>query len=246
LAVRIECLQHVPFEGPGAIAKWASLAKHSLHVTGLFRGDPLPSHDDFDVLLVMGGPMSVHDERQYCWLTTEKRYIEQALGAGKHALGICLGAQLLADVLGARVFRAREKEIGWHPIRKRPEAAAAPCTVGFPDACVGFHWHGETFDLPAGAVHLAETDACANQAFEFDGRALGLQFHLEVTPDTVRELAVHCAGDLDGGRYVQSGSELLGSPARFNEIETILFGLLDRLWMTNDTTRSCGEVSRGT
>ncbi len=203
----------------------------------MFQGAPLPAHDDFDLLVVMGGPMSVHDEREYPWLKLEKQFIEHALRAGKRILGICLGAQLLADVLGARVYRAKEKEIGWFPVRKRPEAIVSPWASGLPDSFLAFHWHGETFDLPAGAVHLAETDVCSNQAFEIDGRVLALQFHLEVTPDSVRQLARHCAGDLDRAPHVQLGSELLGSGAKFHEAETRLFGLLERFQESDDPTQ---------
>lgn len=220
----------MPFEGPAAIADWARRGGHSLTVTGLFHGTPLPAHDEFDLLVVMGGPMSVHDEREYPWLKREKRLIDEALRAAKGVLGVCLGAQLLADVLGARVYRSGEKEIGWHPVRavrNRPDAAS-PWAATLPDSFLAFHWHGETFDLPSGAVHLAETDVCPHQAFAIGSQVLALQFHLEVTPESVGELATHCAGDLDGGRHVQSGGELLGSPPKFREAESLLFGLLDQ------------------
>ncbi|HEX4610586.1 MAG TPA: type 1 glutamine amidotransferase [Urbifossiella sp.] len=187
-----------------------SSAWHARSGTSPFRDEPLPVPDEFDRLVVMGGPMSVHDEREYPWLTREKALIGQALEGGKSVLGICLGAQLFASVLGTRVYRAREKEIGWFPVRLRPEARRSPASAGWPDSFTPFHWHGETFDLPAGATHLVGTDVCPNQAFEYAGRAVGVQFHLEVAPSGVAELIGGCRADLQGGGFVQPGQEVCG------------------------------------
>jgi GMP synthase-like glutamine amidotransferase/putative methionine-R-sulfoxide reductase with GAF domain len=197
--LKIHYLQHVAFEGPGAIAAWAKSRHHALVGTSLFRGEQLPSAQEFDLLIVMGGPMSVRDDKEYCWLKDEMKLIDETLHAGKKVLGVCLGAQLLAHVLGSRVYPAREKEIGWFPVRMRPEAKLSRRTECMPDSFLTFHWHGETFDLPTGATHLAETTVCPNQAFEHGGQAIGLQFHLEVTPDIVRELVRNCGNDTDSG-----------------------------------------------
>ena len=172
--MRIRYLQHVPFEGPGAIASWAQSRGHALAGTFLSQGDPLPRPQDFDQLVVLGGPMSVHDDQEYPWLKDEKKLIADTLRAEKTVLGVCLGAQLLAHVLGGRVYRAPEMEIGWFPVQMRPEARSSRRTAGLPERFLAFHWHGETFDLPAGAAHLAETAACPNQAFEVASHALGI------------------------------------------------------------------------
>ncbi len=122
--MRIHSLQHVPFEGLGSIEAWARDRGHSLTVTRFWAGDALPPPGALDWLIVMGGPMSVHDEAERSWLKAEKRFLRAALDAGKRVLGICLGAQLLAEAMGARIARARAKEIGWFPVTLTPEARA--------------------------------------------------------------------------------------------------------------------------
>jgi GMP synthase-like glutamine amidotransferase len=223
--LRIHYLQHVLFEGPANIAAWARMRGHPLGSTALFKGESLPSSDLFDALVVMGGPMSVHDEAQYPWLAAEKKLIEQSIKSAKLVLGVCLGAQLLADVLGAKVYRNKHKEIGWFPVRHVQEGSAAG---GIPRTFTAFHWHGETFDLPAGAVHLAESDGCVNQAFEFGGRALALQFHLEVTRESVESLVKNCAIDITPGPYVQSAEQMLAAADAFAAIQPLLYQVLDR------------------
>lgn len=227
--MKIHYLQHASFEGPGSIATWAQSRHHVLTGTSLFRNESLPSPREFDHLVVMGGPMSVHDQKEYGWLKDEMKLIDETLRAGKKILGICLGAQLLAHVLGARVYPARQKEIGWFPVHMLPEARLSPRTAGLPESFMVFHWHGETFDLPKGTTHLAETTVCPNQAFEYAGQAIGLQFHLEVRSDDVREMVRNCGHEIVGGGYVQSREEILGSNAQFDAMEPLLFDLLDRI-----------------
>ena len=144
----VACLQHVSFEGPGDILRWAATRGHSLKMTHLNEGQALPHTDEFDMLVVMGGPMSVHDEADYAWLAPEKKLIAQCLAKNRFVLGVCLGSQLLADCLGSRVYRNRVREIGWFPIRLRPEASRSPCLAGMPERIDVLHWHGETYDLP--------------------------------------------------------------------------------------------------
>jgi GMP synthase-like glutamine amidotransferase len=227
--LRIHYLQHVPFEHPAGIATWARQRGHLLAGCRLYRGQPLPSLRDLDWLVIMGGPMSVHDERAYPWLVEEKRLIERAIKAGKRVLGVCLGAQLVADVLGARVYRNRHKEIGWFPVHLTGQATSSNLLVGFPQTFPAFHWHGETFDIPAGARHLAKSEACRNQAFELGGRVLGLQFHLEVTLASLRALIKNCRADIGRGRYQQSPRRMLASRKEFDIIRLLLARTLDRL-----------------
>jgi GMP synthase-like glutamine amidotransferase len=241
--MRIRCLKHVAFEGPARIADWAQSRGHMLATTKLFHSQPLPAVEDFDWLVSLGGPMGVHDEAQYPWLTAEKQLIEQTVLAGKPVLGVCLGAQLLADVLGAGVYRNQQKEIGWFPVRRAPLAAVAETLRSLPAEFVPFHWHGDTFQLPAGALHMAESAGCRNQAFEC-GLAWGLQFHLEATPTSVEALIRNCAAEIGSGPYEQICDEMLRDPARFLALEPILDGLLDRMAATaspapNDMVRCC-------
>ncbi|HUZ45231.1 MAG TPA: type 1 glutamine amidotransferase [Terriglobia bacterium] len=226
--MQVHIIQHVAFEGPGAIGRWARERGHALATTEQWTGSELPGIDEFDFLVIMGGPMSANDEAEFAWLAPEKELIAESLRAEKPILGVCLGAQLLANVLGARVYRNPEKEIGWFPVSLTPEAQASVLR-DLPETLTVLHWHGETFDLPEGAARLAESAACRNQAFEFRGRALGLQFHLEVEPEGLGKLIENCAGDIDSGTFVQSAEEMLASAAASEALRPALYGILDRL-----------------
>ncbi len=214
--MKVNYLTHVPYEGLGALECALIRCGHGLARTRLYAGESLPDPDAVEGLIVMGGPMSIHDEDDCPWLVEEKRFVARVLERGVPVLGICLGAQLIAHALGARVYPNAEKEIGWFPVDRMPQAAPSALD-GLPTRFTAFHWHGETFDLPAGAVHLASSAACPNQAFAW-GRALALQFHLEVLPSGVADLCVFGAGDLDSGRYVQAPHAMLGEPARFEPV----------------------------
>ena len=227
--MRIHAIQHVPFESAGAIFDWAQERSHSFAVSEQFSGAQLPHLEEFDLLVIMGGPMSANDDLKLPWLAPEKKLIEEALGAQKMILGICLGAQLIASVLGSRVYNNRHKEIGWFPVRKAPEAHESKLLSGLPESVTVLHWHGETFDLPPGAIRLAENDACRNQAFEFDGRALGLQFHLEVPRSGLEKLIQNCRADIDGGPFVQSADEMLANAHLSHMLQPLLYSTLDRM-----------------
>jgi GMP synthase-like glutamine amidotransferase len=227
--MRVHIIQHVAFEGAGAIGEWAREREHSISVTEQFKRGKLPAVDDFDFLVIMGGPMSANDDAQFDWLAGEKQLIAEALREEKTILGVCLGAQLLARVLGARVYPNREKEIGWFPVRLTLQAERSRFFSGLPAKMTVLHWHGETFDLPRGAILVAESDVCRNQAFELDGRVLGLQFHLEVHPQGLERLIENSAGDLAPGPAVQTAMELRASTHLARILRPALYTILDRL-----------------
>jgi GMP synthase-like glutamine amidotransferase len=228
--MKVQVLQHVPFEGPGFIAEWAGRRNFPLEVTRVYAGELLPPLDAFDLLVVMGGPMGVNDTATHPWLAGELEYIKEAIDAGKKILGVCLGAQLLAAAFGARVYRNEIKEIGFYPVTLTDEAAKTPLLAGLPGQWRVLHWHGDTFELPPGAVHLASSPACRNQAFSFDGRVVGLQFHIETTPDSLRALVENCRDELIPEQYIQAEDELLGyAPGELETINGYLSTLLDRL-----------------
>ena len=204
--MRAHYLQHVSFEGPGIIADQLRDAGFALTACRLYEGDPLPDAREVDLLVVMGGPMSVNDAETHPWLLEEKRLIRECIDSDKPVLGICLGAQLIASALGTTVFSNGEKEIGWFPINR----VDAPGIFQFPDRVVPLHWHGETFDLPAGATRIAESAACLNQAFQLGRHVIGLQFHLEITRPGLEALVENCREELIEGQYVQTEEELLG------------------------------------
>ena len=222
--MNIHCLQHVSFEPAGWIGEWAHARGHDFTVTRLFAGEPLPDLSTLDTLVVMGGPMGVHDEADHPWMRGEKHCISAALEAGHPVLGVCLGAQMIAHVSGARVYRNRFQEIGWFPVEATDEGAKR---LALPRTFHAFHWHGDTFALPAGAVSLARTDACEQQMFMLGERVLGIQFHLEVGPDDITGMLDAAAG-LPEGPYVQTAQLMTGSAAMCVDCHRLLDSVLDR------------------
>jgi GMP synthase (glutamine-hydrolysing) len=227
--MRIHYFQHVPFEGLGSIEQWIRARGYHLTATKLYQNDPMSDMESVDWFIIMGGPMGVHDEDRLPWLKSEKRLIEKAMSTGKAVLGICLGAQLIAAVLGARVYPNRFKEIGWFPIELTEAGQRSPL-FGFLPARLGvFHWHGDTFDLPAGAVHIARSEACLHQAFVYNERVIGLQFHLECTPKGVEALIQNCSGELVKGSYIETPSQVRAHPKAFRIINGAMDELLSRI-----------------
>jgi GMP synthase-like glutamine amidotransferase len=227
--LRIHYLQHVSFENLGSMQAYLQKQGHSLSATHLYRSDPLPEIDQIDWLIVMGGPMGVHDEEQYPWLAAEKAFIRKAIENGKTVLGICLGAQLIADVLGASVTKNRQREIGWFSIIPSEQAAGTMLGSVFQRPLEVFHWHGDTFALPDGAIPLASSEACQNQGFILGERVIAFQFHLETTPASAQALVENCRDELDGSAYVQSEAEILAAQPRFEAINQVMQSVLQKL-----------------
>jgi GMP synthase-like glutamine amidotransferase len=226
--MRIACLQHASFETPGNIGSWAEASGHSIAITHLYRGDPLPSLADFDLLVAMGGPISVNDEAEHAWLIPEKELIRQCLRANQFVFGVCLGSQLIANALGSRVYRNHAKEIGWMPVSLLP-AATNSILAKLPQQLEVFQWHGETYDLPPDCTHLAQSEGCRIQAFEHPF-ALALQFHLEVTDAGIKELIRHCASDIGTGPWEQSKEQMLeGGSKHGDAARRTLFDILDTI-----------------
>jgi len=209
--MRAHYFQHVPFEGLGSIEPWLRNAGYRITVTRLFESAKFPNLREIDFLIIMGGPMSVHDENIIPWLFAEKQFIREAIDTDKPILGICLGAQLIASVLGAEVHQNSMKEIGWFPIYGI--ALNDNSFFEFPPSLKVFHWHGETFDLPLETVCLAKSDVCENQAFQLGHSVIGLQFHLETTPQTAAEIITNCREELITSKYVQTEQEILSVPS---------------------------------
>ena len=226
--MRIHYLQHVPFEDLANMESWASSRGHALSKTRLFSGERLPPPSSFDWLIIMGGPMNIYEEERYAWLAEEKEFIKKAVYGGKIVLGICLGAQLISDVLGGLVTKNRYKEIGWFPVRLTEEGQASPIFSGLPDRFPALHWHGDTFSIPPGASRMAESDACPNQAFIL-GKAIGLQFHLESNPESMKRLIDHCAEEMAAGPYVQMPEDLAAAQESYDGLRVLMESLLDRI-----------------
>lgn len=228
--MRIRCLQHVPFEGPARIGDWARKRGHEITVARLFAGEPAPPPEAYDWLVVLGGPMGACDEAIHPWMGPELRSLREGIDAGRTVIGVCLGAQLIARALGGVVSRGPAPEIGWWPVEETEAAASTPL-AGFLDGqSTVMQWHGDTFTIPDGAVHLARSPAVENQAFLWGGRVLALQFHLETTPDAAAALIDACRGEMVAGEpWVQTAEAMLADPDRFERIGERLERLLDRM-----------------
>jgi len=220
-------LQHVVFEGPAAVADWAAERAVPFRIFHLYRDTTFPALSDFDMLAVMGGPMSANDEAQLDWLGPEIALVREAIAAGKTVLGICLGAQIIAKALGARVYPGRAKEIGWFPVQRM--GGSHPFSDGLPETFTPFHWHGETFDLPRGATPLASSRITEIQAFAVGQHVLGLQFHLEATEDSVRELLKGAAHEIGHGIFEQQLDVILAGLDHCASLRPLLDTVLGRL-----------------
>ena len=193
--MRVLAFRHVPFEDIGLIRTALESCRAEIHYADLYRGgSDAPDPASFDGLIFMGGPMSVNDDLPY--IRSELEIIRRAASRRQPVLGICLGAQLIAKAMGARVYRNPGKEIGWYEVAFAEAAARDPLLCGIESPQELFHWHGETFDLPDGAVRLASSALCVNQAFHIGNLLYGFQFHLEVTPEMIADW---CAQDANSG-----------------------------------------------
>jgi GMP synthase-like glutamine amidotransferase len=206
-------LQHIACEPPGAYEDVLRERGATVHRVEVDEGEPLPDWRSYDAVVAMGGPMSATDDAELPWLTDEKRLIADAVEAGTPFWGVCLGVQLLAASLGARVYPGESPEVGILPVTLTPEAREDAVFAGLPDELLTLQWHGDTFDLPAGAVRLAGSPAYPNQAFRAQ-RAYGVQFHLEVSVEMAREWA-------DVPAYAASLERVLGPGALEDLIERL-------------------------
>lgn len=230
--MRAHYLQHVPFEGLGSIESWLLKAGYEISSTKFFDSGLLPVIKDVDFLVVMGGPMSVNDETEYPWLLKEKDFIRSVMETGKPVLGICLGAQLIANAMGGEVFPNAVKEIGWFPIE--PVKSENKSIFQFTQELEVFHWHGETFNLPKGAVQIAKSKGCVNQAFQIGRNVIGLQFHLETTPVSAQAIVENCKDELVEGAFIQTEAEILSAhQEQYSSINKVMGSVLEYLHAIN-------------
>lgn len=228
-APRIHYLQHVPYEGPGSILSWADQHGYEIHGTKIYQKESFPQSEDYDWLVIMGGPMGVYDEVEHPWLLSEEKCIYEAIQAGKTVIGICLGAQLIATVLGAHVYNSPQKEIGWFPVHKTTNGKIHPLLDSIPNTFTAFHWHGDTFELPAGSVDLFYTNICPNQAFLYDDRVLAIQFHFEVTPASIHQMIENGKDELVPGECIQEAGTILEQSNYCQSLDQYLNLLFDQM-----------------
>jgi GMP synthase-like glutamine amidotransferase len=219
---RVGVLQHFGCEHSGVFGEALREVGHELQTVALLDGAAVPGAGEFDTWLVMGGPMNVDEVERYAWLRPERALLAELIAADRPVMGVCLGAQLIARAAGARVYATRPKEIGLFPVELTPAAAEDPLFRLFENPQEVFQWHGDTFEQPAGAVQLARSARCEQQAFRVGRRVYGVQFHLECTGEIVANLRKACARELAAlppeDAFEQFDDRLEAALARQNEL----------------------------
>lgn len=229
--MKIHIFKNVPFEDGANIEKWAKLNGIEVQEYDLFSEYELPKPKDVQFAAIMGGPMNVYEDRKYPWLKDIKKFIQNCIRTEKKVLGVCLGAQLIASVLGAKVDKNRYKEIGWWNVKKC-QSTEGTYFENLPDNFTSFHWHGDTFEIPRNSRRLAFSQACSNQAFQYKENVLGLQFHLEYSKQSIDRLIENCGDEMEPNReFVQNHEQILSQMTYTKETEELLFKLLDRFFL---------------
>ena len=259
MTLRINALFHVDFEDLGFIEQWANNHGHTISYTRFYNQDSLPEQGNFDWLIIMGGPMSIHDEPEFPWLADEKLFIKQSIDNGKNVIGICLGAQLIAHGLSATVKPSGVKEIGWLPIELTEEAKQHPLLQELPkQAFTVFHWHGDGFDCPQGATAIATSEAWENQGFiyqtpkhkELGSWIIGWQCHFEVTHESMVKMVEHGRNEIEGElnnypKSVQSPAEIIKHGYKYIDNNNAwLATILDNLANTVTSTSQSQDANR--
>lgn len=224
--MRIHAILHVSFETVGTIANWANENNHPLTLTHSYTNENLPNLDDFDFLIIMGGPQSPSQQHQYPYLTAEIDLIQRSINAKKLVWGFCLGAQLIGEALGTNTLKSPEKEVGIFPITLSEEGKKDPLFHSFGDSFDVIHWHNDMPGIPAGATLLASSKGCPNQAFRYKDHVYAFQFHMEITHDGAKIMCTHCPDDLTHSKFTQPQTALLTSD--FRSINHKMHLMLDR------------------
>ncbi len=229
--MRLHLLEHDPIDiSENNITIWADKKGYSVDRTDVFKGAKLPAQTDFDWLIVLGGSQHVWQEQEHPWLMAEKRFISETLAKDKIILGICFGAQLLAETLGGRVFSNKHEEIGWYAVTVSDEAKGSYLLKNVPRKFLTFHWHSDHFTLPPGCTRLAFSKPTANQAFiAKNSRVAGLQFHPEYTLDMIQYFAIEYGNEWQKGQYVSGKEAVLSTSGQFPETYWLMELLLDNM-----------------
>jgi GMP synthase (glutamine-hydrolysing) len=236
--------QHADCEGPALIGEWLLENGWAIEIFNLHSQNTLPNLAHFHFLVIMGGAMNVYQHRDYPWLVWEKEFIARAVAAKLPVLGICLGAQLLADTLGSRVYQNKDYEIGWWPVSFT--AQAQELFPGLPSQAVFLHWHGDTFSCPQNAVPLASSAACPMQGFLWENHVLALQFHPEADAALAQEFCKD-PSNWPKGSWVQSPEQIKSTAAAHSAISkkylgVILSGFFSRLEVCDDIPPTALEI----
>lgn len=217
----VNVLQHTPNEGPGSIQKWAHLHHHEFYVYHPYQFGILPTAEETDFLVILGGPMSPNDDLP--WIKQERQLIKKLLARNVSILGICYGAQQIVKTLGYQVKKAPVKEVGWGPVTVQTDMIK-----GLPHELTVLHWHEEMFEIPQEAKILFSNDNLQNQGFVLGKQAVGLQFHLEPEEDNLKEIVVNDAQYISGSVFQQTAEQIISAPIPPAN-EAAMFSILDHL-----------------
>ncbi|MCX8720258.1 MULTISPECIES: type 1 glutamine amidotransferase [unclassified Lactobacillus] len=217
----VNVLQHTPNEGPGSIQKWAHLHHHEFYVYHPYQFGILPTAEETDFLVILGGPMSPNDDLP--WIKQERQLIKKLLTKNVPILGICYGAQQIVKTLGYQVKKAPVKEVGWGPVTVQTDVIK-----GLPHELTVLHWHEEMFEIPQEAKVLFSNDNLQNQGFVLGKLAVGLQFHLEPEEDNLKEIVVNDAQYISGSVFQQTAEQIISAPIPPAN-EAAMFSILDYL-----------------
>lgn len=217
----VNVLQHTPNEGPGSIQKWAHLHHHEFYVYHPYQFGILPTAEETDFLVILGGPMSPNDDLP--WIKQERQLIKKLFARNVPILGICYGAQQIVKTLGYQVKKAPVKEVGWGPVTVQTDMIK-----GLPHELTVLHWHEEMFEIPQEAKILFSNDNLQNQGFVLGKQAVGLQFHLEPEEDNLKEIVVNDAQYISGSVFQQTAEQIISAPIPPAN-EAAMFSILDYL-----------------
>lgn len=222
--MKVHILQHTTSTTPGSTIDWLEAHQIPYSITKVFEPNAnLPDIASFDFLIICGGEMDVDQEEKYPWLKAEKELIKKSLDQNKKVLGLCLGGQLMAQVLGARVGKHSQWEVGWIPIRLK---STAPFKLPLVSPLLAFQFHGYSFDTPPGAFQFASSEACNHQGFLWGNRAIGLQFH----PESTKKWVLECASEkLPSGDFVQTPQQMIDGNKNQEALQAWYFDLLTNL-----------------
>lgn len=232
--MKILCVIHADFEKPGFIDTWAKKNGHDIQEVSPYKGENLPNTNTFDFLVVMGGPQSPLEMNKAPYLAKEIDLIQKALIQNKCIIGICLGAQLIGEALGARTEKSPHREIGVFPVELLEAAENDPVFHHFPKTFNVMHWHNDMPGLIEKAEWIAKSEGCPRQIFRYGERVYGFQCHLELTLDLVQGMIKHCPDDLKSQKYVRTESELLS--ADYHSINLKLEKILNYLSHVHKTS----------
>jgi GMP synthase-like glutamine amidotransferase len=226
--MKVHCIRHEVFEDIGCISDWILTGNHQISYTHVFLKEELPADVEFDFLIIMGGSASVYDLNKYPWIDREVRFIKKAIDNHKKILGICLGSQLIAKALDGDVYQANTKEIGWFPVTfNKTDLQRMPF---LPAEITTFHWHGDTFDLPEGAIRLASSKNTLNQGFIYGKDIMALQFHPEMTSESITMILNGAGNELAvQSESIHSSDQIVAGEKYLRNNNNLMFDLLNFL-----------------